>query len=221
MKQYLRQQIPKDELVTILDNIGLPNSGINLSYSNSGVIGTSDAEILVGLNAEHHHSTADYIRKLREDLPRQFPGVEFFFQPADIVTQILNFGLPAPIDIQVTGADMQGNYVIAQQIANRLRHVPGTADVHVQQMLDSADPASSDIDRNQDYPGRNECARRGPERAGLAERQLPDCAQLLAESQEWRDLPGGGAVAAVPHDVAAGPDEHAGEQSRRCRTRRC
>ena len=135
VEAYLRQQIPKDELVTILDNIGLPYSGINLSYSNSGVVGTSDAEILVGLNAEHHHSTAGYIRKLREDLPRQFPSVEFFFQPADIVTQILNFGLPAPIDIQVTGQDMQGNYVIAQQIANRLRHVTGAADVHVQQVM--------------------------------------------------------------------------------------
>ena len=147
VEAYLRQQIPKDELVTILDNIGLPYSGINLSYSNSGVIGTSDAEILVGLNAEHHHSTAGYIRKLREELPRRFPGVEFFFQPADIVTQILNFGLPAPIDIQVTGADMQGNYCIAQQIANRLRHVPGTADVHVQQML-SLPTLHLQIDRN-------------------------------------------------------------------------
>ena len=135
VEKYLRQQIPKDELVTILDNIGLPNSGINLSYSNSGVIGTSDAEILVGLNAEHHHPTAGYVRKLREELPGRFPGVEFFFQPADIVTQILNFGLPAPIDIQVTGADMQGNYFIAQAIANRVRQIPGTADVHVQQML--------------------------------------------------------------------------------------
>ncbi len=135
VEKYLRQQIPKDELVTILDNIGLPYSGINLSYSNSGVIGTSDAEILVGLNAEHHHPTGEYIRKLREELPRRFPGVEFFFQPADIVTQILNFGLPAPIDIQVTGADMQGNYFIAQQIANRIKQIPGTADVHVQQML--------------------------------------------------------------------------------------
>ncbi|MGB8886086.1 MAG: efflux RND transporter permease subunit [Candidatus Korobacteraceae bacterium] len=136
VEQYLRQQIPKEELVTILDNIGLPNSGINLSYSNSGVIGTSDAEILVGLNQEHHHPTADYIRKLREGLPRQFPGVEFFFQPADIVSQILNFGLPAPIDIQLTGPDMMGNYMIAQRIANRVREIPGTADVHVQQLLD-------------------------------------------------------------------------------------
>jgi len=135
IEKYLHQQIPKDELVTILDNIGLPYSGINLSYSNSGVVGTSDAEILVGLNAEHHHSTDGYIRKLRAELPRQFPGVEFFFQPADIVSQILNFGLPAPIDVQLAGFDMQQNYAIAQQMANRLRQVPGTADVHVQQMM--------------------------------------------------------------------------------------
>ena len=135
IEKYLRQQVPKEELVTILDNIGLPYSGLNLSYSNSGVIGTSDAEILVGLNPEHHHPTAGYIRTLREELPRRFPGVEFFFQPADIVTQILNFGLPAPIDIQVSGADMQDNYFIAQKIANRVKQIPGTADVHVQQML--------------------------------------------------------------------------------------
>jgi len=135
IEKYLHQQIPKDELVTILDNIGLPYSGINLSYSNSGVVGTSDAEILIGLNAAHHHPTDGYIRKLRDRLPRRFPGVEFYFQPADIVTQILNFGLPAPIDIQLAGEDMQQNYFIAQQIANRLRQVPGTADVHVQQMM--------------------------------------------------------------------------------------
>jgi CzcA family heavy metal efflux pump len=135
IEKYLHQQIPKDELVTILDNIGLPYSGINLSYSNSGVVGTSDAEILIGLNAEHHHSTDGYIRKLRAELPRQFPGVEFYFQPADIVSQILNFGLPAPIDIQLAGADMDQNYAIAQQMANRLRQIPGTADVHVQQTM--------------------------------------------------------------------------------------
>ena len=136
IESYLRQQIPKDELATMLDNIGLPNSGINLSYSNSGVIGTSDAEILVGLNQQHHHPTASYIRKLREGLPREFPGVEFFFQPADIVSQILNFGLPAPIDVQLMGPDMETNYEIAQRISNRLRYIPGAADVHVQQMLD-------------------------------------------------------------------------------------
>ena len=134
VEQFLHQDLSPGEIATVLDNIGLPNSNINLSYSNSGVIGTSDAEILVGLSADHR-PTEELVRHLRQELPRRFPGVEFFFQPADIVTQILNFGLPAPIDIQVTGADLQSNYGIAQQIANQLRHVPGTADVHVQQLL--------------------------------------------------------------------------------------
>ena len=127
--------IPKDEMETMLDNIGVPYSSINLSYSNSGVIGTEDAEVLISLKPEHHRPTAYYIRRLRRELPVRFPGVEFFFQPADIVSQILNFGLPAPIDIQIMGANMRANYETAQQIANRLRQIPGTADVHVQQMM--------------------------------------------------------------------------------------
>ena len=135
VESVLRSEIPREELQTVVDNIGLPYSSINLSYSSSGVIGTGDAEVLIALNPEHHHPTAGYIRRLRRELPARFPGVEFFFQPADIVSQILNFGLPAPIDIQIIGADMQGNYGIAQRIANRLRQIPGTADVHVQQMM--------------------------------------------------------------------------------------
>ena len=131
----LHQEIPPGQLQTILDNIGLPNSGINQSYSSNGTIGSSDAEILIALDPEHHVPTADLMRHLREFLPRRFPSVEFFFQPADIVTQILNFGLPAPIDVQVVGNDLQSNYVIAQQIANKIRHIPGTADVHVQQLM--------------------------------------------------------------------------------------
>jgi CzcA family heavy metal efflux pump len=131
----LRDEIPQGQLQTILDNIGLPNSGINQSYSSNGTMGTSDAEILIALDPEHHPPTAGLMRHLREVLPQKFPGVEFFFQPADIVTQILNFGLPAPIDIQIIGADMYANYDIGQQIANKMRHVPGTADVHVQQLL--------------------------------------------------------------------------------------
>ncbi|MGA2961247.1 MAG: efflux RND transporter permease subunit [Candidatus Korobacteraceae bacterium] len=146
VENVLRREIPKAELQTMLDNIGVPYSGLNLSYSTSGVIGTSDAEILIALNSEHHHPTAGYVERLRQELPRTFPGVEFFFQPADIVTQILNFGLPAPIDIQVVGADLQSNYGIAQQIANRLRHVPGTADVHVQQLM-SEPTLYLDVDR--------------------------------------------------------------------------
>jgi CzcA family heavy metal efflux pump len=147
IEAYLKEQIPKEEFVNVLDNIGIPNSGLNLSYSNSGVIGTNDAEILIGLNAEHHRPTSEYIKLFRRELPKRFPGVEFFFQPADIVTQILNFGLPAPIDIQVMGSDMQSNYTIAQQIANQLRQIPGTADVHVQQML-NLPTLRLDIDRN-------------------------------------------------------------------------
>jgi len=135
VEAVLRDTIPKNELETMLDNIGVPYSGINLTYSNSGVIGTSDAEVLISLNPEHHHPTAQYIRRLRRELPGRFPGVEFFFQPADIVSQILNFGVPAPVDIQIVGADMRSNYEIGQKIANRLRLIPGTADVHVQQLM--------------------------------------------------------------------------------------
>jgi CzcA family heavy metal efflux pump len=142
----LRQEIPKGQLQTVLDNIGLPNSGINQSYSSNGTIGSSDVEILIALDPEHHPPTARLMRHLREVLPRRFPGVEFFFQPADIVTQILNFGLPAPIDVQIVGTDLGTSYVIAQQIANKIRHIPGAADVHVQQLL-SLPTLHMDIER--------------------------------------------------------------------------
>ncbi|HEV3513335.1 MAG TPA: efflux RND transporter permease subunit [Candidatus Sulfotelmatobacter sp.] len=142
----LRAEIPQGQLQTILDNIGLPNSGINQSYSSNGTIGSSDAEILIALDPEHHVPQAELKRHLREFLPAHFPGVEFFFQPADIVTQILNFGLPAPIDVQVVGNNEQGNYAIAQQIANKMRHIPGAADVHVQQLL-SLPTLHMDIER--------------------------------------------------------------------------
>jgi CzcA family heavy metal efflux pump len=137
VENYVRSRIPKPELVTVLDNIGLPYSSINNTYSTAGSIGTSDAEILFSLDQEHHHPTAGYVKQLREELPRQFPGVEFFFQPADIVSQILNFGLPSPIDIQIVGKDQARNYQLAQELANQLRHVPGAADVHVQQLMNS------------------------------------------------------------------------------------
>jgi CzcA family heavy metal efflux pump len=133
----IRETIPKDELTTVLDNIGLPYSGINLSYSNAGTIGTSDAEIMVQLKGERGKSTGEYINDLREKLPQRFPGVQFFFQPADIVTQILNFGTPAPIDVEVTGQNQRGNYLIGEKLANQFRHIPGAVDVHVQQAFDN------------------------------------------------------------------------------------
>ena len=134
VEQQIRQELPGNQINTVLDNIGLPYSGINLSYSNAGTIGTSDAEILVSLHPGHR-PTQQYVHRLREVLPRAFPGVEFFFQPADIVSQILNFGQPSPIDIQLAGHNFVENYRIAQQIANRLRSVPGAVDVHVQQLM--------------------------------------------------------------------------------------
>jgi CzcA family heavy metal efflux pump len=146
VERVLRNEIPAEELQTVLDNIGVPYSGLNLSYSSSGVIGTSDAEILISLNPERHHPTAGYVRRLRRELPARFPGVEFFFQPADIVSQILNFGLPAPVDIQLIGADVSTSYDIAQKIANQVRLIPGTADVHVQQLM-SLPTLHLDMDR--------------------------------------------------------------------------
>ena len=146
IEDALRGEIPQGQLQTILDNIGLPNSGINQSYSSNGTIGSSDAEILIALDPKQHPPQAALMRHLREFLPEHFPGVEFFFQPADIVTQILNFGLPAPIDVQVVGTDQQTSYAIAQQIANRVRHIPGTADVHVQQLM-SLPTIHMDIER--------------------------------------------------------------------------
>src|SRR5262249_29798710 len=137
--------VPKGEVNHVLDNIGLPYSRINLAYSNGGTIGTSDAEILVSLNP-NHRPTEEYVHRLREELPKNFPGVEFFFQPADIVSQILNFGQPAPIDIQLSGQNYTQNYAIAQRIANRMRHVPGAADVHVQQLMNNP-TVHLDVDR--------------------------------------------------------------------------
>ena len=144
-------------------------------------MGSSDAEILVALDPEHHHPTAEYIRRLRRQLPRLFPGVEFFFQPADIVSQILNFGLPAPVDIQIMGADVRTNYDIGQRIANRLREIPGAADVHVQQML-SLPTLYLDMDRTRINQVGLTAAQCRAKRADQPERKLSDGSQFLAES---------------------------------------
>jgi multidrug efflux pump subunit AcrB len=131
----IRKDIPASDLNGILDNLGLPYSGINLSYSNSGVIGTADGDIQVSLN--RGHPTAEYQRKLRLDLPREFPGTMFMFQPADIVSQILNFGLPAPIDVQLIGKSVAEDRALANQLVQKISQVPGAADVHVQQTYDA------------------------------------------------------------------------------------
>jgi multidrug efflux pump subunit AcrB len=128
----IRQWVPAKEVVTIVDNIGLPYSGLNLSYSTSAPIGPADADIQVQLTPDHH-PTAAYVERLREVLARQYPGVTFYVLPVDIVTQILNFGLSAPIDIQLVGPDLYGNRALADRMADEVRHIPGAADVRIQQ----------------------------------------------------------------------------------------
>jgi multidrug efflux pump subunit AcrB len=130
----IRQVIPASDLDTILDNIGLPVSGINLAYSNGGTIGNSDAEILIALKEGKHGNTRDYVRTLRTELARKYPGAEFFFQPADMVTQILNFGSPAAIDVQFAGNDPVKLRSIANNLSYRMRKIPGAVDVHVYQL---------------------------------------------------------------------------------------
>jgi multidrug efflux pump subunit AcrB len=135
VEDAIRKQIPPAEVASVIDNIGLPYSGINLSYSNSAPIGTSDADILVTLSPKHH-PTGDYVNQLRLSLAKRFPGVMFAFLPSDMVTQILNFGLPAPIDIQVIGNNLEGNRAWASELLREIKHVPGTADLRIQQPFD-------------------------------------------------------------------------------------
>jgi len=132
----IREEIPPAELHTIIDNIGLPYSGLNLSYSNSAPVGPADADILVSLN-EKHHPTDDYVQALRANLPKEFPGVTFYTLPVDIVTQILNFGLPAPLDIQVIGPQMVANREIAARLMNEIKYIPGATDLRIQQPFDN------------------------------------------------------------------------------------
>jgi multidrug efflux pump subunit AcrB len=131
----VRKTIPGSEISSVVDNIGLPVSGINLSYSNSAPTTAADADILITLK-EDHRPTADYVRQLRASLPEAYPGVSFAFLPADIVSQILNFGAPAPIDIQVSGFNVAANNAFTQQLQSQVRHVSGIADVRIQQDLD-------------------------------------------------------------------------------------
>jgi multidrug efflux pump subunit AcrB len=132
----IRRMIPKEEIQLVIDNIGQPQP-INLGFTDSVTIGPADGEILVSLNPERHQPTERWMKLLRERLPREFPGVTFFFQPADIVSQILNFGLPAPIDVQVTGFNQRATHDVAVELAARLARIPGAVDVHLDQVVNS------------------------------------------------------------------------------------
>ncbi len=174
------------EMGTIVDNIGLPYSPMNTMHSTDGMIGAGDADITVSLDAKHH-PTADYIRTLRKKLPQEFPGVTFSFLPADIITQILNFGLPAPIDVQIEGSDVEANRGVADQILNQLRRVPGIAD--------AAHPASLRLPQLQcrcgPHQGHARRLHRGRCRGQpveFAQWQLPNLAHVLFELAQRRRI---------------------------------
>jgi multidrug efflux pump subunit AcrB len=133
----IRRLIPPHDLGSIVDNIGLPISGINMAYANSGTIGPEDADVLITLAADATRGAGSYVERLRDRLPRLFPGTGFAFLPADIVTQILNFGLPAPIDVQVVGNDLDGNRAYADKLLQRIARVAGVADPRIQQAFDA------------------------------------------------------------------------------------
>jgi CzcA family heavy metal efflux pump len=128
----IRREVPQAELGTIIDNIGIPYSGLNLSYSNSAPVGTADADILVTL-ADKHRPTAEYTHELRDKLTQEFPGTEFYYLPTDMVSQILNFGLPAQIDVQLVGQQLVQNRAVAEKMMEQISHVPGTTDLRIQQ----------------------------------------------------------------------------------------
>ena len=132
IEESIRRVIPAKEITTLVDNIGLPPSSINLTYNNTGVIGTQDGDVQIALRKDHH-PTADYVRILREQLPREFPDTVFSFPPADIVSQILNFGAPAPIDLQIRGNNLDANYAYANTLLKAIRRIPGVADARIQQ----------------------------------------------------------------------------------------
>jgi len=147
IEDRIRQAVPPDQLGSIVDNIGLPVSGINRAYSNTGGVGPQDGDIMITLK-EGHAPTAGYVRTLRQVLPAAFPGSTFSFLPADIVSQILNFGAPAPIDVQIAGPDTKGGAAYARMLAARLGRIPGIADVRVQQ-ADNYPELGFDVDRAQ------------------------------------------------------------------------
>jgi multidrug efflux pump subunit AcrB len=135
VERVIREEIPSNELVGILDNTGIPTSGISLSYSNNGLIGTGDGDVLVSLSRDHR-PTEEYVRRLRLRLGVEFPGVMFYFLPADIVSQTLNFGLPAPFDIQIRGRNTEENRALAVEMLREIRSVRGAVDVRIQQPMD-------------------------------------------------------------------------------------
>ena len=215
IEQTVRQTIPPDQLDNIVDNIGLPFSGINMAYQNTGTIGPEDGDALISLK-EDHAPTAAFIKQLRTVLPQKFPGATFSFLPADIVSQILNFGLPAPIDVQVIGNNQKANYAYATDLLKRIRTVPGIADLRIQQVFNYPQ-INVDVDRT--LAGE----------VGLTQRDVANSLLVtLSGSGQvhpnfWLNTENGVSypiVAQMPQyriDTHVGPDQRAGHVSRDAR----
>ena len=186
VEQVIRETIPADEVQIIIDNIGIPGGGINLAFSDASIVSAADGEILVSLNPEHHGSTPGYVAQLRDILRERFPDLVFFFQPADMVTQILNFGLPAPIDVQIIGRDPKNQEIAQRPGASHRRHsrrrrrpppAGGRRAYHQRRRGPPARP-----------PARLHGAGRRLEPAGVTVGNRADCSQLLAQPAERGEL---------------------------------
>ena len=147
MEDEIRRALPKGEIETIIDNIGIPNGGFNLAYGDSPTIGMGDGDILISLRKDRRGKTADYVDVLRKHLHETFPDLTIFFEPANITNQILNFGIPEPIDVQVVGRSIEANYRITQELRRRIAGIPGAADVHIHQLVDYPE-IRINVDRN-------------------------------------------------------------------------
>ncbi len=205
----IREVIPPGEMDMVLDNIGVPNSWTSLAQGDVPTISSADGEILISLKKEKHGSTRDYEVMLRKRLREKFPDMTFFFQPANITTQILNFGLPAPIDVQVVGRDAEANYNIAQKLAAKIACIPGAADVHVHQVIDQPE-IRLNVDRVKAMQLRHDPARCHQQPADLSQRERFHSAKFLGELGQRRQLQRGRADAAIPRGYSGRPASHAG-----------
>ena len=212
VEDEIRRVVPARDLDLILDNIGMPAINYNLSYDDGSTVAMNDGQILINLN-EGHGSTEEYMRRLRAVLREKFPSATFYFQPADIITQILNFGLPAPIDIQVVGNDADNNRRVALDLLPRVKGVRGAVDVHLHQIVEfpelfrqrrSGARVADRLDRAADRQRSQH----------VAELQLPGVAEFLGRSQNRRSVSGGRADARVPPEQHERPREHAADALR-------
>ena len=206
----IRRLVGNGQIDVMLDNIGLPYSGINIALSDSATVGPMDGEILISLTKKHT-PTAALIAMLRRELPARFAQLQFFFQPADIVDQVLNFGQPAPIDIRVSGPDQRAAFGVASDISKALVGVPGVVDSHVFQVRvdHGLDGRYRPLAR---HPDRYHAAWGGQRRADRHQLERADGPQLLGRSAQQRELPAGGAIPALPVWVYAGPQDPAGQR---------